>query len=84
MDGIELYFDNEALSAVAKKAIKNKTGARGLRTILEEVMNDVMYTLPSDKNAKTCKITEESVTSKKPPKITRVKKTKYRYEKSGT
>ena len=48
LDGVELLFDNTAVSCFAKKAIKLKTGARGLRTILEEVMLPLMYTVPSD------------------------------------
>ena len=48
LDGVDLQFDNTAVSSFAKKAIKLKTGARGLRTILEEVMLPLMYTVPSD------------------------------------
>jgi ATP-dependent Clp protease ATP-binding subunit ClpX len=47
MEGVELEFRNEALGAVARKALKRKTGARGLRTILEQVLLDTMYELPS-------------------------------------
>ena len=49
MDGINLVFDDEAIRAVAKKAMKLKTGARGLRTILEESMLSLMYSAPGDK-----------------------------------
>lgn len=48
MDGVELEFTEDALQAVAKKAIERKTGARGLRGILESVLSDLMFTLPSD------------------------------------
>ncbi|NCB31448.1 MAG: hypothetical protein EOM66_08580, partial [Clostridia bacterium] len=47
--GVELEFDPEAISAIAKKAMRLKTGARGLRSILEEKMLDVMFDIPSDK-----------------------------------
>ena len=50
MEGAELEFRDEALSAVAKKAMQRKTGARGLRTILENVLLDTMYELPGMKN----------------------------------
>ncbi len=50
MEGAELEFREEALSAVAKKAMQRKTGARGLRTILENVLLDTMYELPGMKN----------------------------------
>jgi len=55
MDGIELVFTQESLERVADKAIELKTGARGLRTVMEESMRDIMYSVPSEKNL--CKIT---------------------------
>lgn len=63
MDNVELEFEEEALKAVAKKAIERKTGARGLRSILESIMLDVMFDLPSRKDITKCVITEETVTS---------------------
>ena len=60
-DGVELKFEEDALTAIAKKAIVRKTGARGLRAILEEVMMDVMYTVPSKDDAQTCIITAAAV-----------------------
>jgi len=60
LDDVELKFDNEALTAVAKAAIERKTGARGLRSILEDIMLDVMYELPQYKG-KTVTITKEVV-----------------------
>ena len=48
LDGVEIQFTNDALRAVAQKAIANKTGARGLRAIMEEVLNEIMFTAPSD------------------------------------
>lgn len=61
MDGVKLTFDEEALREIAKKAEERKTGARGLRAILEEIMQDVMFELPSDDNAGFCRITKELV-----------------------
>ena len=50
MENVELEFTKDAISAVAKKALELKTGARGLRTILESKMNDLMFSIPSDRN----------------------------------
>ena len=66
-DNVRLKFTEGALSAIAKKAIKRKTGARGLRSILEDIMLDVMYEIPSQKGIKECLITEETVTNKEKP-----------------
>jgi ATP-dependent Clp protease ATP-binding subunit ClpX len=67
MEGVVLKFTDDALKAVAKEAISRKTGARGLRAILEEVMLDVMYDLPSKENARECIIDDEVVMTTKPP-----------------
>ena len=61
MDGVKLTFDEEAIKAVAKRSFERKTGARGLRAIMESVMTDVMYEVPSDETIKECIITKESV-----------------------
>jgi ATP-dependent Clp protease ATP-binding subunit ClpX len=61
MDNVELEFQPEALEAVADKAIEMKIGARGLRSVMEGVMTDVMYTVPSDTTASKIIITAESV-----------------------
>jgi ATP-dependent Clp protease ATP-binding subunit ClpX len=61
LEKVKLRFVDSALTAIAKKAHAQKTGARGLRAILEEVMLDVMYELPSLKNVKECLITEEVI-----------------------
>ena len=58
MDGVELAFERDALIAVAQKAIERKTGARGLRAILEDVMLDIMYDIPSHPEVKACTITK--------------------------
>lgn len=74
MDDVSLEFDDAALEAIADKAIERKTGARGLRSIMEEIMSDIMYNAPSEKNLKKCIITKECVTDNAKPKlITRVK-----------
>ncbi len=61
MDGVELDFEPEAVDLIAKKAIKRKTGARALRSIVEELMLDVMYDIPSDSSIKKFTITKEMV-----------------------
>jgi ATP-dependent Clp protease ATP-binding subunit ClpX len=67
MDGIELSFTKEALVAIAHRAQSRKTGARGLRSILEEVMLDVMYDLPSLTNVKKCIINKEAIETGQAP-----------------
>jgi len=67
MDGIELSFTKEALVAIAHRAQSRKTGARGLRSILEEVMLDVMYDLPSLTNVKKCIINKEVIDAGQQP-----------------
>ena len=61
LDGITLEFEPEAIEAMAKKALKRKTGARGLRAIMEETLTDLMFTLPSEEQVVGCVITKESV-----------------------
>ena len=61
MDGVELVFTDETLTAIAKMALKRKSGARGLRAIIEEVMMDTMYDLPSLENASRCIVNEDCV-----------------------
>ena len=60
---MELTFDREALEAIAETSLKRKTGARGLRAIMENVMMDIMYQAPSDETLKACRITEDTVKS---------------------
>ncbi|MEL6343910.1 MAG: ATP-dependent Clp protease ATP-binding subunit ClpX [Myxococcota bacterium] len=69
MENVQLKFTEAALSAVAREAIARKTGARGLRAILEECMLDVMYDLPSRDNIKECVISEDVVLRKKDPML---------------
>ncbi len=69
MDGVELKFEEDALEAIAKKAIERKTGARGLRAILEGTMLDLMYRVPSDESITTCIITKDAIEEEKEPTI---------------
>jgi ATP-dependent Clp protease ATP-binding subunit ClpX len=69
MDGVELTFTKEALIAIAIKAQSRKTGARGLRSILEEIMLDVMYDLPSLQGVKKCVVNKEVVEKKEQPTL---------------
>jgi len=66
-DNVRLKFTDSALTAIAKKAVQRKSGARGLRAILEEIMLDVMYEIPSQKGIKECLITEDTVAKKEKP-----------------
>ena len=61
MDGVDLKFTKEAVSAIAKEAIKRKTGARALRSIIEEVMLDIMYEAPSNNSMKNVEVTKEMI-----------------------
>jgi ATP-dependent Clp protease ATP-binding subunit ClpX len=67
MEGVELEFRADALSAIAKKALKRKTGARGLRTIVESVLMDTMYELPSAENVSKVVVDESVIESKSEP-----------------
>lgn len=69
MDNMQLEFDSKALKAIAQKAIKRKTGARGLRTILEDLLLDLMYEAPLLKNVEKLLITEEVVLEGSKPKM---------------
>lgn len=66
-DNVELEFDQDALEEIAKKAIERKTGARGLRSIIEETMMDVMFEVPSQENVKRVRITKDAVDGKEKP-----------------
>jgi len=67
MENVELEFEEGALKAIVKKALERKTGARGLRSILENAMLDIMFTLPSMKNIERCVITKDTIEKKAPP-----------------
>ena len=67
MEGVKLRFTEDALQGVAEEATRRKSGARGLRAILEEVMLDVMYEIPSLTGVSECVVTRDVVVSREPP-----------------
>ncbi|OPX35391.1 MAG: ATP-dependent protease ATP-binding subunit ClpX [Desulfobacteraceae bacterium 4484_190.1] len=69
LEGVELTFTEESLRAVAEKAIKRKSGARGLRAILESIMLDIMYEIPSMEGLQECVIGNDVILEKKPPML---------------
>ena len=71
MDDVELEFEPEAVSLIAKRALEQKTGARGLRSIMEGIMLDVMYEIPSDYTIEKCIITEKVVKGEEKPVVIR-------------
>ena len=71
LDGVKLEFEKDALLKIAETTLKRKTGARGLRAIMENIMMDTMFTVPSDKTIKECRITKEAVLGLEEPKYTR-------------
>tara|TARA_B110000116_G_C16772497_1_gene554067 strand:+ start:615 stop:1847 length:1233 start_codon:yes stop_codon:yes gene_type:complete len=75
MEGVSLSFTDSALDAIVNIAIRRKTGARALRSIIEKSMQDVMYDIPSSKNVSECLITEEVILKKQKPKIRKLRKT---------
>ncbi len=74
LDEVDLTFEDEAIEAVAKKALDMKTGARGLRSIVENVMIDIMYDVPSIKDAKKIIITRDVIEKAEKPEIVYIKK----------
>jgi ATP-dependent Clp protease ATP-binding subunit ClpX len=75
-ENVKLKFQQEALWAVAKEAIKRKSGARALRAILEDAMLDIMYDIPSQENVKECVISEDVILKREKPLILYESKTK--------
>ena len=69
IDGVELEMDDEAIRAVARQALERKTGARGLRGILESTMTEIMYEIPSRDDVEKCIITKETIEMKGRPKL---------------
>lgn len=69
MDDVELVFEQEALEAIVDKAIERKTGARGLRSIIEDIMRDIMFDIPSNEKIEKCIITKDTVLNNVGPKI---------------
>ena len=68
-DGVELEFEPDAIEAIVSKAIERNTGARGLRSIIEEIMRDIMFDIPSNPKIEKCIITKETVLENKEPKL---------------
>ena len=68
-DNVELEFEQEALELIVDKAIERNTGARGLRSIIEDIMRDIMFDIPSNPNIEKCIITKETVKNKTAPKL---------------
>ena len=71
LDGIELEITDDAMRAIAKKAAERKTGARGLRTVVEEALSDIMFNAPSDDTISKVILTGECVTDGKAPEVIR-------------
>ena len=72
MDGVDLKFEDEAIDLIAKEALKRKTGARALRSIVEEIMLDIMYEIPSKEDIKEFVVTKEMVEKKQSPQSAEV------------
>ena len=72
MDNVYLDFSEEALNAIADEAIKRKTGARGLRAIVEEIMTEIMFDIPSDETIEKVIINEKCITEKQNPDVVRL------------
>lgn len=75
MDGVRLEFESEAVKEVAHRAFEQKTGARGLRAIIEETMMDIMYRIPSEELVDSCTITKAVVDGQGEPVLTYGEKT---------
>ncbi|MCR5185932.1 MAG: ATP-dependent Clp protease ATP-binding subunit ClpX [Clostridia bacterium] len=69
LDGVELEFEEGALNAIVDKALDRNTGARGLRSIIEDIMRDIMYDIPSNEKISKCIITQETVEKKEKPEL---------------
>lgn len=80
LDGVSLEFSQDALRGVAEEALKRNTGARGLRSILEEVMLEVMYDIPSRNDIAKCIITKETIQKREQPRIIAVDRKKKKEE----
>ncbi len=76
MDNVELEFEEDAILEIANKAMERRTGARGLRSIMEDVMMDVMYDIPSDPSIKKCVVTKECITGNAKPIVQHKSKAK--------
>jgi len=68
-DDVELEFDDDAVEAIAEKALERKTGARGLRAVIEEIMTDIMFEVPSDGSVEKCIVHKDCITESKEPEL---------------
>ena len=84
MDGVELEFTDEALAAIARKAMERKTGARGLRSIIENLLLDTMYELPSRDDVQKCIIDEGCVERGEEPTLVRIERKPKQKQKEET
>ncbi len=82
IDGVELEIEKSALEAIAKQAMQIKTGARGLRGILEKVMTEIMYEIPSRDDIEKCIITKETILNSMEPTLVLNSKAKKRKDNS--
>ncbi len=73
LDGVELYFDDDAIEAIADKSLSQNTGARGLRSIMEHTLEDLMFEIPSDEDIIACTVTRPSVEGSGEPGVERKK-----------
>jgi ATP-dependent Clp protease ATP-binding subunit ClpX len=71
LDGVELYFKDDAVEAIADKSLEQKTGARGLRSIMERTLENLMYEIPSDEDIVACTVTKDAVEGTGEPEIER-------------
>ena len=83
IDGVKLTFDEEALRAIAQEALKRKTGARGLRSIIERIMRNVMYEIPSQEGVTACRVTKDVVQDRKEPVLSYSKRRSHSKEASA-
>ena len=83
MDNVKLTFEDSAIESIAKEAFRRKTGARALRGIVEEIMLDLMYSLPSQDEIKNCKVTKEMVDKITGGKIVNLPKSDERKKKES-
>ena len=72
MEGVELDFDDDAIKEIAAVAMKRNIGARGLRSVVEKAMVDLMYEIPSDESVISIRITKECITGDGKPELTRI------------
>ena len=83
LDGVDLEFQPEALKCIAQEALRRNTGARGLRAILEEIMLDVMYEIPSREDIARCIITKDTILKREKPLVVAVERKKRKKEETA-